>query len=64
MNLDITTESRLKSLEAGLAQILKCVQKQTDIVDSPQETDQGTSTPVDMEQDQLVSSQEETGEQN
>ena len=64
VNSDITTESRLKSLEAGLAQILKCVQRQPDTEQSPQETDQGTSTPVDMEQDLPVSLQEETGEHN
>ena len=62
VNSDITTESRLKTLESGMEQILKFVQRQPDPVQTTQDTTQGTSTSLANDKDLPVSSSEETGE--
>ena len=61
VNSDITTESRLKSLESELEQILQFFQRQPGTVNPTQNTAQGTSTSLSDDDKPLVSSDEETG---
>ncbi len=58
VNSDITTESRLKTLESGMEQILKFVQRQPDPVQPPQDTNQGcrlyTSNAADQHTGKII----------
>ena len=58
---DITTESRLKSLESGLEKILQFVQRQPGTVQPTQNTAQEISTSLGNDNNPPVSSAEETG---
>ena len=62
VNSDITTETRLKSLESGLEQILNFIQRQPEPAQHMQDTTQGISTSSGIDSETPVSSQEGAGE--
>ena len=62
VNSDITTESRLKSLESGLEKILHFVQRQPASAQPTQNTAHGTRTSLSNDDTLPVSSTEEAGE--